>query len=146
MLSYDSLIFEPACNLSPYLRTPLQYLLIKALPSSSGLASRVPPTLSTVPGGDHLSQGALALWHSGGVFQCRAQGGLEGGEETAPWGFCLPFLSRSPWPDVLSRLRSWLLSGSPLCATLSVLLTASSVVLQIQDMTPLAAPSLGWVH
>lgn len=44
MLSYDSLIVKPACNLSPCLRTPLQYLLIKALPSSSGLASRVPPT------------------------------------------------------------------------------------------------------
>ena len=68
VFSYDPLIFKPACNLSPYLCTPLQYLLIKALPSSPGLASRVPPTHSSVPGGEHMSQGALALWHSCGVF------------------------------------------------------------------------------
>ena len=50
MLSYDCLIFEPACNLSPYLRTPLQYLLIKALlhPLGWHLGFPLPPLLCLV--------------------------------------------------------------------------------------------------
>ena len=91
MFSYNPLIFEPACNLSPYLCTPLQYLLIKALPSSSGLASWVPPSPSTVPGGDHLSQVPLPFGIQVGSSDAEPRGDWREKKRRPRGGFVCPF-------------------------------------------------------